>query len=187
LTILTTIDDSPAEDGSLGFSSVVTSGFSTPDDNDFKCNGDVQLSAATTASGDVDDDDDASDCTTLCPVEGARGEAFLADTSYNDFKTAIAAYINVNTSTYGNVINCWNVAVVTSMFAAFLIKEHSTKPINCWNTGSVSNMQSMFLYAGSYDQDFGNWNTAEVVNFINMFSGAIKISVIVGPTIYFIF
>jgi hypothetical protein len=45
---LTTIDGSPAADGSLGFTSVVTSGFLTPKNAvlaDFKCSGDVSLSA----------------------------------------------------------------------------------------------------------------------------------------------
>jgi hypothetical protein len=88
--VLTTIDDEPTGDGSLGFSSVVTSGFFTPEDNDFKCNGDVQLSVATTASQVVDD---ASDCATLCDVEGARGIPFPAGTSVAEFKTAVQAYI----------------------------------------------------------------------------------------------
>lgn len=72
---MTSINDSPVEDGSLGFSSVVTSGFHALDDYDdvpadFKCNGDVRLSAV--ADNDDDDDDETHDCDALCAAADAH-------------------------------------------------------------------------------------------------------------------
>jgi len=112
-------------------------------------------------------------CDSRCRLDGNSGVPFRADTTWQQFKSAVYAWNdNSVSSAYGKVINCWNTMAVTDMFQAFITLHDFNEPINCWNTARVTRMEYMFADARAFNQDLSRWDVSRVTNIDYMFSSA---------------
>merc|ERR1712176_1061509 len=116
-------------------------------------------------------------------VPDATGIPWPATTTHEEFRSETNNWLKTRVSQYGNIINCWNTALVSSMQQAFYPLpgvDHSTymSPFNdridCWDTSSVESFVGTLSHLHSFNQDINSWDVSSVENIISLIESTKK-------------
>jgi len=139
----------------------------------FDCDGEVELKYIGTEEDGVckqasPPTGPPSRCIDLCKTQRENKAAVPQGT---DMRNLVLNSINdgiVTSQIYGEVINCWNISLLTSLEDAFRDQPQFNQPLDCWDTSGITKMDDMFRRS-AFNSDISGWNVGSVTSMSAMF------------------